>query len=150
MEERLEDYVVSGLIDFPDIAYDEHADLLYDLAGQVVRHFRTYLSEEEAGAKCCAATNARSPAPSTPRCRTITGRTNCRIRHEVRQGFTELKKSAYTAAREAPLDYRVLARRQEQHGAISVRRVQQVPAHRRTSSNRIPNASSRSFWSAKR
>jgi type III restriction enzyme len=27
--------------------------------------------------------------------------------HEVRQGFTELKESAYTALREAPLDYRV-------------------------------------------
>jgi len=49
LEERLEDYVVSGLIDFSDIAYDEHADLLYDLAGQVVAHLRSYLSEEEAG-----------------------------------------------------------------------------------------------------
>ena len=33
-EQRLEDYVVSGLIDFDDIAYDEHADLLYDLAAE--------------------------------------------------------------------------------------------------------------------
>jgi type III restriction enzyme len=44
-EVRIEDYVVRGLIDFDDVAYDEHADLLYDLAGQVVHHFRTYLSE---------------------------------------------------------------------------------------------------------
>jgi type III restriction enzyme len=36
-EQRLEDYVVSGLIDFDDVAYDEHADLLYDLAEQVSR-----------------------------------------------------------------------------------------------------------------
>ena len=48
-EVRLEDYVVSGLVDFDDISYDDHADLLYELAGQTVRHFRTYLSEEEAG-----------------------------------------------------------------------------------------------------
>ena len=27
--------------------------------------------------------------------------------HEIRQGFTELKESAFTALREAPLDYRV-------------------------------------------
>ena len=47
-EARLEDYVVSGLIDFDDISYDHHADLLYELAGQVVRHFQTYLSEEDA------------------------------------------------------------------------------------------------------
>ncbi len=46
-EQRLEDYLVRGLIDFDDISYDEHADLLYDLAGQVVRHLRSYLSEEE-------------------------------------------------------------------------------------------------------
>ena len=47
-EARLEDYVVSGLVDFDDISYDDHADLLYDLAGQTVRHFRSYLSEEDA------------------------------------------------------------------------------------------------------
>ena len=46
-ESRLEDYVVSGLIDFDDISYDDHADLLYDLAGQTVRHFESYLSEED-------------------------------------------------------------------------------------------------------
>ncbi len=43
----LEDYVVSGLVDFDDVAYDDHADLLYDLAGQMVRHFSNYLSEDE-------------------------------------------------------------------------------------------------------
>lgn len=46
-ERRLEDYVVSALIDFDDIAYDRHASLLYDLASQVVRHLRSYLNEEE-------------------------------------------------------------------------------------------------------
>ena len=48
-EERLENYVVAGLVDFDDISYDDQADLLYDLAGQVVRHLRTYLSEPDAG-----------------------------------------------------------------------------------------------------
>ena len=47
-EERLEDYIVSGLVDFDDVAYDDHAELLYDLAGQVVSHFRNYLSEDDA------------------------------------------------------------------------------------------------------
>lgn len=44
---RLEDHVVAGLVDFDDVSYDVHADLLYDLAGQVVRHFLGYLKEEE-------------------------------------------------------------------------------------------------------
>ncbi len=48
-EERLEDYVVSGLVDFNDVSYGDNADLLYDLASQVVHHFRSYLSEDDAG-----------------------------------------------------------------------------------------------------
>ena len=31
-EQRLEDYLVRGLIDYDNISYDDHADLLYDLA----------------------------------------------------------------------------------------------------------------------
>ncbi|MGQ0555014.1 MAG: DEAD/DEAH box helicase [Nitrospiraceae bacterium] len=46
-EQRLEDYVVRGLVDFDDIDYDEHSDLLYDLAGQLVKHLCSYLSGEE-------------------------------------------------------------------------------------------------------
>lgn len=46
-ERRLEDYVVRGLVDFDDVSYDEQADLLYDLAGQAVRHFLSYLSEDD-------------------------------------------------------------------------------------------------------
>ena len=44
-EERPEDYLVRHLIDFPDISYDDQADLLYDLAGQMVEHLRSYLSD---------------------------------------------------------------------------------------------------------
>lgn len=46
-ESRLENYLVRGLIDKEDISYDDHADLLYDLAGQVVRHLRSYLTDLE-------------------------------------------------------------------------------------------------------
>jgi len=46
-ESRLEDYLVRGLIDFDDIDYDTHAELLYELAGQVVAHLRTYLAEDD-------------------------------------------------------------------------------------------------------
>ena len=47
-EQRPEDYIVHALVDFDDIDYFTHADLLYDLAGQMVRHLRGYLSEDEA------------------------------------------------------------------------------------------------------
>lgn len=47
-EQRPEDYIVHALVDFDDIDYFTHADLLYDLAGQMVAHLRSYLSESEA------------------------------------------------------------------------------------------------------
>ena len=46
-ESRLEDYLVRGLMDFDDINYDEHAALLYDLAGQMVKHLQSYLKTED-------------------------------------------------------------------------------------------------------
>lgn len=106
-EQRLEDYVVSGLIDFDDVAYDEHADLLYDLAGQVVVHLQTYLSEDDAR-----------------RVLRLYQRDIARFVHAqmqdhfwqdptveydvvVTRGFTALRPSAYTSmAGEAPLDYK--------------------------------------------
>jgi type III restriction enzyme len=46
-EKRPEDYLVRGLIDFDDVSYDEHAGLLYKLAGQVVARLRKYLTDED-------------------------------------------------------------------------------------------------------
>ena len=45
-ENRLEDYLVRGLMDFDDINYDDHAPLLYKLAGQMVKHLQSYLKAE--------------------------------------------------------------------------------------------------------
>ena len=46
-EAKPEDYLVRGLIDFNDISYDDHAALLYDLAGQAVAHLRSYLKKPD-------------------------------------------------------------------------------------------------------
>lgn len=46
-EDRLEDYIVRNLVDFDDISYDEHADILYKLSGQVVSKLRSYLGTDE-------------------------------------------------------------------------------------------------------
>ena len=105
-ESRLENYVVSGLVDFNDIAYDEHSDLLYDLAGQVARHFCTYLSED----------NARKVLRLYQRdiarfvhTQMLEHFWEAAVDYEVKvsRGFTALKPSAYTtAADESLLDYR--------------------------------------------
>ncbi|HTU45822.1 MAG TPA: DEAD/DEAH box helicase family protein [Bryobacteraceae bacterium] len=46
-EPHLENYIVRGLIDKDDISYDDHAMLLYKLAGQLVRHLQSYLKNED-------------------------------------------------------------------------------------------------------
>jgi type III restriction enzyme len=106
-EARLEDYVVSGLVDFDDISYDEHADLLYELAAQTVQHFKSYLSEED--------------VRKVLRCyqRPIAKYIHSQMQvhywvdvagYEVKisKGFTELKQSAYTySVQEPPANYRV-------------------------------------------
>ncbi len=46
-ESRPENYIIHQLVDFDDISYDEHADLLYDLAGQAVEHFKSYLNSDD-------------------------------------------------------------------------------------------------------
>ncbi len=106
-EERLEDYVVAGLVDFDDISYDAHADLLYALADQVVRHLQSYLKEEGEVRKVL-------------RCyqRDIARFVHAQMQlhyweeaagYEVRisKGFTELKESAYsTTDADQAIDFR--------------------------------------------
>ncbi len=106
-EARLEDYIVSGLVDFGDICYDDHADLLYDLAAQTVRHFRGYLSDDD--------TRKVLRCYQRPIARFIHAQMQAHYWEDaagyevkVSKGFTELKQSAYTCAvREPPTDYRV-------------------------------------------
>ncbi|OCC22369.1 type III restriction endonuclease subunit R [Croceicoccus estronivorus] len=107
LESRLEDYVVSGLIDFPDIAYDDHADLLYDLGEQVVNHLRTYLSDDEAGQVLALHQREIARAVHAQMQDHFWKDDSVEYHHEVRQGFTDLKETAYTALNEPPLDYRV-------------------------------------------
>jgi type III restriction enzyme len=106
-EGRPEDYVVSGLTEFNDVAYDAHSDLLYELATQTVKHFRSYLSVEE--------------TEKVMRCyqRDIARFIHAQMQDhywedavgyevKVTKGFTELKPSAYSHAMNEPTaDYQV-------------------------------------------
>ena len=47
LELQLENYLVRELINYDDLSYDEHAELIHDLAGQAVAHFRTYLTTDD-------------------------------------------------------------------------------------------------------
>lgn len=47
-EQRLEDYIVAVLIDFDDVSYDDHVELLYKLSGQMVAYVRSYAGSDEA------------------------------------------------------------------------------------------------------
>jgi type III restriction enzyme len=101
-EARPENYIVSGLMDFDDVSYDNHANLLYELAGQVVKHFHSYLSEED-----------------TKRVLRVYQRDIARFVHaqmqehyweesgpldvRISKGFTELKPSAYTTSASDPI-----------------------------------------------
>jgi type III restriction enzyme len=45
-EPRLEDYLIRYLIEYDQIDYDDHSDLLYKLAGQMVARLRSYLKDD--------------------------------------------------------------------------------------------------------
>jgi type III restriction enzyme len=106
-ETRLEDHVVSGLVKFDDISYDDHADLIYDLAAQTVRHFRSYLSEDDTRKvlRCYQRDIAKFIHAQ------MQGHYwEAAVDYEVKvsKGYTELKPSAFTHSVAEPLaDYRV-------------------------------------------
>ncbi len=106
-ETRLEDYIVSGLVDFDDVAYDDHADLLYDLAAQTVQHFLRYLSEDDAR-KVLRMHQRKIAHFIHAQMQEHYWEESVDYEVTIRKGFTELKPSAYTAsATEPPMDYRV-------------------------------------------
>lgn len=105
-EQRPEDYIVHALVDFDDIDYFAHADLLYELAGQMVRHLQSYLSEAEV-------------VSVLDRDRRLIAREihaqmmghffeeATEFEVQISRGFTELKPCNYTAAAgEAPRHFR--------------------------------------------
>lgn len=47
-QRKLEDCLVSGLMDYNDINYDDHAKLLYKLSNQMVDYLRSYLKDDDA------------------------------------------------------------------------------------------------------
>jgi type III restriction enzyme len=99
LEDRPENYLVRALMDFDDISYDDHADLLYDLSGQLVKHLHSYLSEEDTinvlqyhQQQLASLIHSQMQLPEH-RWEKATG-----YKAETTKGFTQLKDNAYTAS----------------------------------------------------
>ena len=106
-ERRLEDYIVHALIDFDDIDYTTHSALLYDLAGQMVAHLKSYLTDENEVRNVLdldrqlIAKNIHSQMMA----HSFESATQYVV--EVSRGFTALKESTYTVgANQQMRDYR--------------------------------------------
>ncbi len=106
VESRPENYIVAGLIDFDDVSYDDCADLLYDLAGQAVTHFRGYLKSDDEVVRVLRAYQ-----------RAIAANIHAQMHEpghywekvegyhvEIRSGFTELKQGAFSVDANKPLE----------------------------------------------
>ncbi len=106
-EDRLEDYIVHSLIDYDDISYEDHADLIYDLSGQVVKHLQTQDFSEDEVINILDGNRVRIAdlvhAQMTEHFwEEVTG-----YDVEVRSGFTDLRKPTYSvAAGESVKDFR--------------------------------------------
>ncbi len=106
-ESRLEDYIVSVLIDFDDISYDDHADFLYSLASQVTAHLLDYLSNEDAHKVLrLYQRNIANLVHVQMQEHYWEEKGECDV--VVSKGFTALKPCNFTAsAIDSPLDFRV-------------------------------------------
>jgi len=106
-EVRLQDYVVRELVDFDDISYEDQADLLYDLASQVVDHLKGYLANETEvkNVLICHAGQIGKLVHSQMREHSWEKATEYETK--VTCGFMPLKKSAYTVANGDALNFKV-------------------------------------------
>ena len=104
-ESRLEDYVVSGLVDFDDIAYDHHADLLYALSSQAVSHFKSYLKDDKEIEMVLRIHQREIARNIHAQMQEHFWEGETEYETVISRGFTELKDCAYTAGKnEEPFD----------------------------------------------
>jgi type III restriction enzyme len=102
-ESRLEDYIVRELVEFDDIDYFTQADLLYDLAGQMVAHLKTYLTEEADIVNVLD--GHRRTIANAIHAQMMANFWEKASSYEVKvsRGFTELRPCNYTAAAGQPV-----------------------------------------------
>ena len=106
-EARLEDYVVRCLLDYDDVSYDDQADVLYDLAGQVVAHLRSYLKSDDDVRNVLLFHQRRLGDLLHAQMREHVWEEATAYEVQVNPGFAELRTQAYNApAGAVPRDFR--------------------------------------------
>jgi len=106
---RLEDYLIQILMEFEDISYDEHSDILYDLCSQLIAHIKSYLKCEE-DVRNVILYHQRQLATFIYGEMQIHRKDNVSdFFVKITKGFTALKEIAFTAdADTKPVNYRTL------------------------------------------
>jgi type III restriction enzyme len=94
-EAKPENTIVHALIDYDDISYDYHAELIHDLAIQVVKHLHSYLSEDEVNNVLSNHSPLLAKTIHAQMAEHFWEQADT-YEVEVRSGFTPLKTCAYT------------------------------------------------------
>jgi type III restriction enzyme len=97
-EKRPEDYLVRGLIGFDDISYDDHAELLYKLAGQAVSHLQNYLDDEGDVVNVLQAHNQQLVGLIYSQLQDNYQETATEYEVSVPRGFVTLRRNNYSAS----------------------------------------------------
>ena len=96
-EQRFEDYIVKKLIDFDDIDYFSQSELLYDLAGQAVTHYKAQNYSEAELHEVCNTYGAELARLIRAEMMAHFWEEASEYEVQVSRGFTELKPCNYTA-----------------------------------------------------
>jgi len=97
-EDKLEDYVVSNLIDFDEVDYEGHAELLYDLAGQVVARLRAYLPDDDTVHRTLSGHGKQIAAQVFAQLKEHMRRTETGYVVRLESSFTELRPQGHPGA----------------------------------------------------
>ena len=103
-ESRLEDYIVHALVDYDDIDYFTHADLLYELAGQMVKHLLGYLSQDEARSVLAGSRKLIAQEIHSQMLAHFWERATA-YEVQVSRGFTKLRDCNYTVTADQPVQH---------------------------------------------
>ncbi|GGC06554.1 DEAD/DEAH box helicase [Dyadobacter sediminis] len=107
-EITLEKLIVEALNDFDDIFYEQQSDLLFDLAGQTIRHLQTYLSYEDIRKVVLVYKKNIGQFIHAQMQKHAWTKSDSGYEVIVNKGFTELKPSAYKILQGDPIiDYQI-------------------------------------------
>ncbi|MGC9945639.1 MAG: hypothetical protein ABSF64_04530 [Bryobacteraceae bacterium] len=126
-EKRLEDYLVRNLWDYNDISYDDQADLLHKLAGQMVAHLRTLHRDEDTLLNVVRYHERKLAELIHAQMQSHVWTKETGFEVTVTLGVTTLRENNYTRpAGEAPVNPRARGR-EAVHPQHPVRRLPQMP-----------------------